>query len=242
MYNYNKCYINGQWHSVTDGQKIDVIQPSTEKVIGQITLANKTDVDKAVFAAKSAFINFSKTSKVERISLLEKIIEVYKKKYSLMARHISDEMGAPMNLAETAQAGSGLAHLEQALAALKKSADNEKIGNSLLFHEPIGVCALITPWNWPINQIACKVAPAIAAGCTMVLKPSEIAPLSGYLFAQILDEAGVPAGVFNLINGDGVNVGSLLSSHPDIAMVSFTGSTSAGIAVAKSAADTVKRV
>jgi aldehyde dehydrogenase (NAD+) len=242
MYNYNECYINGQWQPVTNGKKIDVIQPSTEKVVGQITLANKADVDKAVSAAKSAFVSFSQTSKLERISLLEKIIDVYKEKHSLMARHISDEMGAPMNLAETAQAGSGLAHFEQTLTALKNSIDNKKIGNSLLFHEPVGVCALITPWNWPINQIACKVAPAIAAGCTMVLKPSEIAPLSGYLFAKILDEAGVPAGVFNLINGDGVNVGSPLSSHPDIDMVSFTGSTTAGIAVAKSAADTVKRV
>lgn len=242
MYNYNECYINGQWQSVTNGQKIDVIQPSTEHVIGEITLANRADVDKAVAAAKSAFLRFSQTSKEYRMSLLERIISIYKDKMPLMARHISDEMGAPMNLAETAQAGSGLAHLEQALAALKNSADSKKVGNSLLFHEPVGVCALITPWNWPINQIACKVAPALAAGCTMVLKPSEIAPLSGYLFAQILDEAGVPDGVFNLINGDGLNVGSPLSSHPDIDMVSFTGSTTAGIAVAKSAADTVKRV
>jgi len=242
MYNYDKCYINGQWQSVTNGQEIDVIQPSTEKVIGKITLANEADVNLAVQAAKDAFVRFSQTSKASRIVLLEKIIKVYKNKMPLMARHISDEMGAPMNLAKGAQAGSGLAHLEQALAALVKSPDDEKIGNSLLFHEPVGVCALITPWNWPINQIACKVGPAIAAGCTMVLKPSEIAPLSGYLFAQILDEAGVPAGVFNMINGDGLNVGSPLSSHADIDMVSFTGSTRAGVAVAKAAADTVKRV
>ncbi len=242
MYNYKECYINGQWQAVTNGQEVDVIQPSTEKVIGTITLSNEADVNLAVQAAKEAFVTFSKTSKQERIALLERIIEVYKGMFSKMARHISDEMGAPMNLAETAQAGSGLAHLEQALAALVKSPDEEKIGSSLLYHEPVGVCALITPWNWPINQIACKVGPAIAAGCTMVLKPSEIAPLSGYLFAQILDEAGVPAGVFNLINGDGLNVGAPLSSHVDIDMVSFTGSTRAGVAVAKAAADTVKRV
>lgn len=242
MYNYNECYINGHWQAVTNGQKIEVIQPSTEKVIGSITLANETEVNLAVLAAKKAFTSFSKTSKAERIALLERIIEVYKEKMPLMARHISDEMGAPMNLAQGAQAGSGLAHLEQALAALEKSHDDEKIGNSLLFHEPVGVCALITPWNWPVNQIACKVGPAIAAGCTMVLKPSEIAPLSGYLFAQILAEAGVPAGVFNLVNGNGLQVGAPLSSHKDIDMVSFTGSTQAGVAVAKAAADTVKRV
>jgi len=242
MYNYDKCYINGQWQPVNNGQQIDVIKPSTEKVIGKITLANETDVNLAVKAAKEAFVSFSKTSKAERIALLKRIIAVYRDKFSLMARHISDEMGAPMNLAEGAQAGSGLAHLEQALAALIKSPDDERIGNSLLFHEPVGVCALITPWNWPINQIACKVGPAIASGCTMVLKPSEIAPLSGYLFTQILDEAGVPAGVFNMINGDGLNVGVPLSSHADIDMVSFTGSTRAGVAVAKAAADTVKRV
>lgn len=242
MYNYDKCYINGQWQPVNNGQEINVIQPSTEKVIGKITLANEADVNLAVNAAKEAFVTFSKTSKATRIALLERIIAVYKDKFSLMARHISDEMGAPMSLAEGAQAGSGLAHLEQALAALVKSPDEQRIGASLLFHEPVGVCALITPWNWPINQIACKVGPAIAAGCTMVLKPSEIAPLSGYLFTQILDEAGVPAGVFNMVNGDGPNVGAPLSSHADIDMVSFTGSTRAGVAVAKAAADTVKRV
>jgi acyl-CoA reductase-like NAD-dependent aldehyde dehydrogenase len=242
MYNYDKCYINGQWQPVSNGQKLEVIKPSTEQVIGTITLANESDVNKAVKAAKDAFISFSQTSKSERISLLERIIEVYKDNFALMAQHISDEMGAPMNLAKGAQAGSGLAHLEQALAALVASSDQEKIGNSLIVHEPVGVCALITPWNWPVNQIACKVGPAIAAGCTMVLKPSEIAPLSGYLFAKILDEAGVPAGVFNLLNGDGINVGSPLSSHNDIDMVSFTGSTRAGVAVAKAAADTVKRV
>lgn len=242
MYNYNECYINGQWQAVNNGQVIDVIQPSSESIVGSITLANESDVNLAVKAAKNAFVSFSKTSKKERIALLERIIKVYKEKMPLMARHISDEMGAPMNLAKGAQAGSGLAHLEQALAALINSTEMKKVGNSSIYHEPVGVCALITPWNWPVNQIACKVGPAIAAGCTMVLKPSEVAPLSGYLFAQILDEAGVPAGVFNLVNGDGINVGAPLSCHPDIDMVSFTGSTRAGVAVAKAAADTVKRV
>jgi len=242
MYNYNECYINGQWQAVNNGQVIDVIQPSSESIVGSITLANESDVNLAVKAAKNAFVSFSKTSKEERIALLERIIKVYKEKMPLMARHISDEMGAPMNLAKGAQAGSGLAHLEQALAALINSTEMKKVGNSSVYHEPVGVCALITPWNWPVNQIACKVGPAIAAGCTMVLKPSEIAPLSGYLFAQILDEAGVPAGVFNLVNGDGLNVGAPLSCHSDIDMVSFTGSTRAGVAVAKAAADTVKRV
>jgi len=242
MYNYNKCYINGQWRDVTNGQELAVIQPSTAKVIGKISLSNEADVNLAVEAAKAAFVDFSQSSKQSRIELLERIICIYKDKSALMARHISDEMGAPISLATIAQTGSGLAHLEQALAALKDSPLMGEIGNSLLLREPVGVCALITPWNWPMNQIACKVAPALAAGCTMVLKPSEIAPFSGYLFAQILDEAGVPPGVFNLINGDGQGVGAPLSSHPDVDMVSFTGSTQAGIAVAKAAADTVKRV
>ena len=242
MYNYDKCYINGQWQTVSNGQVLDVIQPSTEQVIGTITLSGETDVNKAVKAAKEAFPRFSQTSKASRIALLERIIQVYRKKMPIMARHISDEMGAPMSLAQGAQAGSGLAHLEQALAALANSADEESLGKSLVYHEPVGVCALITPWNWPVNQIACKVGPAIAAGCTMVLKPSEIAPLSAYLFTQILDEAGVPPGVFNMINGDGAGVGAPLASHQDIDMVSFTGSTGAGVAVAKAAAETVKRV
>ncbi|TQV87455.1 aldehyde dehydrogenase family protein [Aliikangiella coralliicola] len=236
------AYINGRWQTIEGGESFKVIQPATEREIGCITLANSPVVNLAVEAAKNAFTSFSQTSIDERVELLENIIRIYKDKFSLMARHISDEMGAPMWLAEGAQTGSGLAHLEQTLIALKESKAQQEIGDSLLFHEPVGVCALITPWNWPVNQIACKVAPALAAGCTMVLKPSEIAPLSAYLFTQILDEAGVPAGVFNMINGDGPNVGSQLSRHPDIDMVSFTGSTRAGVAVAKAAADTVKRV
>lgn len=242
MYNYDKCYINGQWQSTTNGQEMPVIKPDSEQVIGHISLASQTDVELAVSAAKKAFVSFSQTSKEERISLLKRIIDIYERRLDEVAKHISDEMGAPMWLAKGAQAGSGLAHLKHALIALEQQADSEAIGNTSIVHEPVGVCALITPWNWPMNQIACKVGPAIAAGCTMILKPSEIAPLSGYLFAQIMDEAGVPAGVFNLLNGDGPTVGAPLSEHPDIDMVSFTGSTRAGVAVAKAAADTVKRV
>lgn len=242
MYNYDKCYINGQWQDVKNGTHYPVIKPDTEQQIGHITLAGIREVELAVAAAKEAFVSFSLTSKAQRITILERIIAVYQEKYQEIAQHISDEMGAPMSLAEGAQANSGLAHLKAALAALVDEPESEQLGNSTVVKEPVGVCALITPWNWPMNQIACKVGPAIAAGCTMVLKPSEIAPLSGYIFAQIMDEAGVPPGVFNLVNGDGITVGSPLSSHPDIDMVSFTGSTRAGVAVAKAAADTVKRV
>ena len=242
FYRYDQCYIDGQWQAVEGGKPLDVIHPGSEAVIGQITLGNQNTVNQAVAAAKQAFSTFSLSSKDQRIALLERIIALYKERYSEMAKHISDEMGAPIDLAEGAQAGSGLAHLKQALAALKAFDFSEPLDSSTVLYEPVGVCGLITPWNWPMNQIACKVAPALASGCTMVLKPSEIAPLSAYLFAQILDEAGVPPGVFNLVNGEGPEVGSALSSHPDIDMISFTGSTRAGVAVAKSAADTVKRV
>lgn len=242
FYRYDQCYINGQWQDLPQGRSFEVTHPADETTIGQITLGNREDVDRAVAAAKAAFVDFSQTSKDERIELLTRVIALYKERYSEMARHISDEMGAPMDLAEGAQAGSGLAHLKQALVALKASDFCGHLGQSRVYYEPVGVCAMITPWNWPINQIACKVAPALAAGCTMVLKPSEIAPLSAYLFAQILDDAGVPPGVFNLVNGDGAQVGAALSSHPDVDMVSFTGSTRAGSAVAKAAADSVKRV
>ena len=242
QYNYDQCYIDGRWRNISNGAELAVIRPDNEQVIGKITLASQIDVDRAVAAAKQAFPDFSRSSKATRIRLLERIIELYESKMELIAEHISAEMGAPISLARGAQAGSGLAHLQQALKALQQQPEQENLGASVVWREPVGVCALITPWNWPMNQIACKVGPAIAAGCTMVLKPSEIAPLSGYLFAQIMDEAGVPPGVFNLINGDGASVGSPLSSHPDVDMVSFTGSTRAGIAVAKAAADTVKRV
>ena len=201
-----------------------------------------SDVDRAVAAAKRAFESYSETSVQERLDLLRRIIEVYQSKMEEMAAAISQEMGAPSSLSRKAQAPAGLAHLLETVKVLEHFKFEELKGSTLMRKEPIGVCGLITPWNWPMNQIVCKVAPALAAGCTMVLKPSEFAPLSAYLFAQILHEAGVPAGVFNLVNGDGPTVGAAISSHPDVAMVSFTGSTRAGVAVAVAAAPTVKRV
>ena len=237
-----KFYINGEWVVPSDPKPYDVINPATEQVIGQIMLGNKQDVDKAVAAAKAAFPSFSRTTKQDRILLLEAILASYKKRYSEMAETISEEMGAPMSLSKAAQAAMGPAHLATAIEVLKNYSFEEKHGNVTLHREPIGVCGFITPWNWPINQIACKVIPALAAGCTMVLKPSEVAPLNAAIFAEILHDAGVPRGVFNLVNGDGPTVGNAMSSHPDIDMMSFTGSTRAGIQVAKAAADTVKRV
>lgn len=241
-YNFTQCYIAGRWQAVNNPRILSVVDPATETYIGEINLVGEQQANDAVLAAKEAFASFSETSKQQRIELLEKVIALYKKRMPELAKAVSLEMGAPRWLAEGAQVASGLAHLEHTLAALQEKSFEKTMGNSLLRYEAVGVCALITPWNWPLNQIACKVAPALAAGCTMVLKPSEIAPLSAYLFTQILHDAGVPAGVFNLINGDGPGIGSFLSSHPDIDMVSFTGSTRAGVAVAKNAADTVKRV
>jgi aldehyde dehydrogenase (NAD+) len=235
-------YINGQWVEPLTTETIEVINPATEKAIETIALGGAEDVDAAVAAAKAAFETFSVTSKEERLALLDKIIEVYKTKVGEMAEIISQEMGAPLKMAQRAQATAGIGHFATARKVLADFEFEKEMGTTLITREPIGVCALITPWNWPINQIACKVAPALAAGCTMVLKPSEVAPLNAILFAEILDEAGVPAGVFNLVNGDGVGVGSALSAHPDVDMVSFTGSTRAGIEVARNAAATVKRV
>lgn len=237
-----KFYINGEWVAPSDPRPYDVINPATEEVIGQIMLGNKADVDKAVAAAKAAFPSFSRTTRQERVELLEAIVVAYKKRYDEMAETISAEMGAPMSLSKAAQAATGLGHLTTAIEVLKNFEFEENRGNVILHREPIGVCGFITPWNWPINQIACKVIPALAVGCTMVLKPSEVAPLNAALLAEILHEAGVPKGVFNLVNGDGPEVGAALSSHPDVDMMSFTGSTRAGIQVAKAAADTVKRV
>ena len=242
MKNCTQFYINGEWIEPHSAATLEVINPATESVIATIALGGKADVDSAVAAAKNAFPSFSQTTRMERIELLERIIDSYKSRYKEMAETISDEMGAPMKLATQSQAACGVGHLATALKSLKDFEFEERVGASIVFKEPIGVCAFITPWNWPINQIACKVAPALATGCTMVLKPSEIAPLSAYLFTEILDEAGVPPGVFNLVNGDGPGVGAPLSAHPDVDMVSFTGSTRAGILVAKAAADTVKRV
>jgi aldehyde dehydrogenase (NAD+) len=243
MREHLKFYIDGQWvEPAGQARTHDVINPATEEPIGRIALGSKADVDKAVAAAKRAFESFSQTSKAERAALLQKVIAVFSRRLPEVAATISSEMGAPMWLAQAAQAPAGLAHFAEALRLLNEYEFEYSMGGTQILREPIGVCGLITPWNWPINQIACKVAPAIAVGCTMVLKPSELAPLNAVLMAEILDEAGVPKGVFNLVNGDGPGVGAALSAHPDIDMMSFTGSTRAGILVSKASADTVKRV
>ena len=235
-------YINGEWVDPVDPKSLDVINPATEEVIGKIAMGNSQDVDKAVAAAKEAFESFSQTTKEERLALMGKILEVYQSRYDEIAETISSEMGAPLWLSKAAQAATGAGHFGTFMEVLKNYNFDEDKGTTRLRKEPVGVCGLITPWNWPINQIACKVAPALAEGCTMVLKPSEVSPLNAVIFAEVLHEAGVPAGVFNLVNGDGLSVGEAMSSHPDIDMMSFTGSTRAGVAVAKASADTVKRV
>tara|TARA_Y100001935_G_scaffold216124_1_gene187767 strand:+ start:472 stop:1902 length:1431 start_codon:yes stop_codon:yes gene_type:complete len=240
--NRTNFYINGEWVAPTTSELLDVINPATEQPIGQIAMGGVEDVNKAVAAAKAAFDSFSQTTKEERIALLEAIIAKYSERLGDVAAVISEEMGAPVNLANKAQAPAGLGHLMTTLEVLKTYEFEQDLGTSRIIKEPAGVCGFITPWNWPINQIACKVAPAIAAGCTMVLKPSEVAPFNAIVFAEVMDAAGVPAGVFNLVNGDGPVVGAALSSHPDVDMMSFTGSTRAGVEVAKNAAPTVKRV
>ena len=242
MYDFRRFFIDGTWVQPSGRREIDVIHPATEQPVGRILLGTGEDVDAAVKAARRAFESFSETSRPERIALLERIVAVYERRMEDVATAISDEMGAPMNFALRAQADSGLEHLRTTLAVLKEFEFEEMIGSTQIRREPVGVCGLITPWNWPMNQIACKVAPALAAGCTMILKPSEIAPLSAHVFAEIMEEAGVPKGVFNLVDGDGPTVGEAISRHPDIDMVSFTGSTRAGVLVAKAAADSVKRV
>jgi aldehyde dehydrogenase (NAD+) len=235
-------YIDGKWVDPVEPKTLDVINPATEEPIARISLGSKKDVDKAVAAARRAFETYSRTSREERIALFQKIIAAYQKRYGEIAETISKEMGAPTRLSQAAQAATGIGHLNQVLQILKDYQFEEVRGSTAIVREPVGVCGFITPWNWPINQITCKVAPALAAGCTMVLKPSEIAPLNAILFAEVLHEAGVPPGVFNLVNGDGPTVGEAMSAHPGIDMMSFTGSTRAGIAVAKAAAETVKRV
>jgi aldehyde dehydrogenase (NAD+) len=242
MIDARQFYIDGKWIAPSQLRDFPVVNPATEEQIATISLGSAADVDKAVAAAKRAFDSFSETTVDQRRELLQRIVAVYKSKSQEMAQAISSEMGAPLAFAKAAQVGAGLAHFLEIIRLLENFKFDEVRGTTLFRKEPIGVCGLITPWNWPMNQIVAKVAPAIAAGCTMVLKPSELAPLSAYLFAQILDEAKVPAGVFNLVNGDGPTVGAALSTHPDIAMVSFTGSTRAGVAVATAAAPTVKRV
>ncbi len=242
MRDCRQFYIEGKWVNPVEARDWEVINPSNEEPIATISLGSAADVDKAVAAARKAFESYSQTSVAERVALLQRVIEVYKAKSEEMAETISMEMGCPLSLSRAAQVAAGLGHLLEIVKVLEHFEFETLQGSTLMRKEPIGACGLITPWNWPMNQIAAKVAPALAAGCTVVLKPSEVAPLSAYLFAQILDQAGVPAGVFNLVNGDGPTVGAAISAHRDVAMVTFTGSTRAGVAVALAAAPTVKRV
>lgn len=242
MKKYHQFYLNGQWVTPSSQRVCDVVNPASEQVCGQIILGDSNDVENAVQAASQAFLDYSQTSTQKRKQLLGSIIEEYKRRYQDLVDAVIEEMGAPVALASKAQVGSGLGHLKTAFSLLDSFSFQQRCGSSLIQKEPIGVCALITPWNWPLNQIACKVAPALATGCTMVLKPSEIAPFSANVFADILHQAGVPKGVFNLIQGDGAVVGSALSAHPLVDMVSFTGSTRAGVLVAQNAAPSVKRV
>ncbi len=243
MTDHLKFYIDGAWVDPVAPRVLDVINPATEQPIARISLGGADDVDRAVTAARRAFTSFSRTTRQERIELLEAILAEYVRRQDEMAQAITAEMGAPAALARKAQAFMGAAHLSTSIEVLKGyDFADEPRGSTLISREPIGVCAFITPWNWPSNQIGCKVAPALAVGCTMVLKPSEVAPLSGLLWAEIIDAAGIPAGVFNMINGDGPGVGAALSAHPGVDMVSFTGSTRAGVEVAKNAAPTIKRV
>ena len=242
MVDHLKFYIDGAWQSPALKKTWPVVNPATEEVLYEIALGSQEDVDKAVAAARGAFETYSVTTREQRIELLGKIIEVYKRRMKDIGAAISDEMGAPLSFAERFQAGAGLGHLMTTLDVLKSYPFEERLGSAMIVREPVGVVGMITPWNWPLNQIACKVAPALAAGCTMILKPSEYTPSSALIFAEILDEAGVPKGVFNLMNGVGAEVGAAMSAHPGIDMMSFTGSTRAGIEVVQRAAPTVKRV
>ena len=246
MQDATRHYINGQWVASIDGREIAVENPSTEEKIATITLGGVADADAAVAAAKSAFPAWAATDPLGRIAVLERLMEVYKSRAEDMAQAISVEMGAPIALARTAQVGAGAGQLNNTIRAAKAFAFERPLGehapSDMILYEPVGVCALITPWNWPMNQVMLKVAPALAAGCTVVLKPSELSPLSAILLAEMIDEAGFSPGVFNLVNGDGTGVGAHLTAHPDVDMVSFTGSTPAGVAISKAAADTVKRV
>jgi len=242
MSHASRFYIDGRWVEPADPAWFDVIDPATETVVERLALGDARDVDLAVAAARKALPGYAATSVAERIALLERIVSIYERRQEEFAQAMRIEMGSPITFSRKFQVPRGWLHLNQMIDVLKRFKFEETMGSTLIRHEPVGVCGLITPWNWPINQIVVKVAPALAAGCTMVLKPSEYSPLSSLLFAEVLDEAGVPAGVFNLVNGDGPGVGAALSAHPDIDMLSFTGSTRAGVLVAKSAADTVKRV
>ena len=239
-------YINGQWAQSVSKTEFEVINPSTEKACAVITLGEQADTDAAVKAARSAFDQWSQSAKQERLVLLEKLAEIYKRRSDEMAQIISLEMGAPISLSQSAQSAAGYGHIKNFIRTLNAFEFERHLGdhapNDRIRMEPVGVCGLITPWNWPMNQVTLKVIPALAVGCTVILKPSEIAPLSSMLFAEMIDETGFPAGAFNLVNGDGAGVGTQLSGHADIDMISFTGSTQAGIAISKNAADTVKRV
>ena len=242
-YNLEHFYINGEWIKPRNHKhKMDIINPATAKDIGSVALGSSEDVDVAVLAARAALQSFQSTSKQNRIYYLEKILAIYKLRYEEFVEAISLEMGSPMSLSREAQAYTGIEHLESTIKALQNFDLSEGYDGYTLNYEAVGVCGLITPWNWPISQLVAKAAPAIAAGCTMVVKPSEFSPLSARLFTEVIDQAGLPDGVFNLIYGEGVTVGVAISHHPDIDMVSFTGSTRAGIAVAQAAATNVKRV
>jgi aldehyde dehydrogenase (NAD+) len=242
MKDLRKFYVDGEWVDPICANDFAVENPATEELVATISLGAMADVNRAVAAAKHAFPSYSQTSVDERIALLENLLTIYSDRYDEMAVAISIEMGAPISFSTTAQADCGRGHINAALEALKEFKFERQIGSTRVVKEAIGVCGFITPWNWPINQISCKVAPALATGCTMVLKPSEIAPISGYLFTEMMHQAGFPDGVYNMINGNGPDVGAVIAAHPDIDMVSFTGSTRAGVLVAKAAADTVKRV
>jgi aldehyde dehydrogenase (NAD+) len=240
--NYGKFYIDGAWVAPLGRGSAVVINPATEQTVATIALASAADVNAAVAAAKRAFPSFSTTTVEERIAYLERILAAFERRKDEFAEVMTAEMGAPIGLASTAQVGLGTAHLSRTIEALRSMQFEERRGDTVIVKEPTGVAALITPWNWPVNQVFTKFASAFAAGCTMVLKPSEVAPLDAMLFAELVDEAGVPAGVFNLINGEGPVAGQALVSHPDVDVVSFTGSTRAGIQIAKAAAETVKVV
>jgi aldehyde dehydrogenase (NAD+) len=242
MRKYLKFYIDGQWVDPVELQTVNVVNPATEQVSGQIALGSKADVDRAVKAARKAFNSWSQTSREQRLALLNRILEEYQKRVGDLAAAVTEEMGAPQGLASGFQVGLGLGHLTTAIELLKNFKFEEQRGATLIVKEPIGVCGLISPWNWPLNQVTVKVFPALATGCTMVLKPSQESHFSAQIFAEILHAAGVPAGVFNLIQGKGSVVGAAMSSHPDIDMISFTGSEPAGVEIARSAAPTVKRI
>jgi aldehyde dehydrogenase (NAD+) len=238
----HQFYIDGKWVQPTELNKLDVENPATGRVCGTVALGSGTDVDKAVKAARKAFGTWSQSGREQRLELLQNILTHYQKRSGELAAAVTEEMGAPTALANGFQVQLGAGHLTKAIEVLETFPFEEQRGATMIVREPIGVCGLITPWNWPMNQIAVKVFPALATGCTMVLKPSEISPFTGQVFAQILHDAGVPAGVFNLVQGDGAGVGVALSRHPDVDMISFTGSTRAGVEIAKNAAPTVKRV